>query len=151
MALWMIYSKMCSVHVSWIRPTEQRIVFLVPSFSFELFLRLIKTQEMCVFVWSGLSWKVWSTVRWAPLQPEALSQKARMRNKVWVWEHTAALSTTQIFPESRRENDGIKMRSTCWKERERHCLFSNTRETKAVSDIDGSMETKKAFSKYFRL
>ncbi len=150
MALWMIYTKMCSVHVSWIRPTEQRIVFLVPRFLLNSFYGLLRHRR-CVYLF-GLDWVERFGPRWDEhhSKPEALSQKARMRNKVWVWEHTAALSTTQIFPESRRENDGIKMRSTCWKERERHCLFSNTRETKAVSDIDGSMETKKAFFKVFQ-
>ncbi len=123
---------------------------LVSSFSFEHFLRLIKTQEMCVFVWSGLSWKVWSTVRWAPLQTwSPFTESQNEKQSLGLRTHSCSLNK-QIFPESRRENDGIKMRSTCWKERERHCLFSNTRETKAVSDIDGSMETKKAFFKVFQ-
>ncbi len=82
MALWTIYTNsFCSCFMNKAHWAENCV--LVCSFSFKLFLWLIKTQEMCVFVWSGLSWKVWSTVRWAPLQTwsaftESQNEKQRL-------------------------------------------------------------------------
>ncbi len=74
------------------------------SFSFELFLRLIKTQEMCVFVWSGLSWKVWSTVRWAPLQTwSPFTESQNEKQSLGLRTHSCSLNNTDISWEPKRE------------------------------------------------